>query len=161
VKRALDRTEAAVAGAVDQGARVATGGRRPPGFERGWYYEPTLLRDAENGMDVAQDEIFGPVVCAIRYEDIDDAVRIANDSRYGLAGSVYAADDEVALRIARRLEAGNVAINQAGVCITEPWGGVKQSGYGRECGVEGILEYTDSRQYLIGSSEVHGQPPVS
>jgi betaine-aldehyde dehydrogenase len=114
------------------------------------------LRDVTNDMPVAQEEIFGPVVCAIPYRDIDDAVRIANDSRYGLAASVYSADEEKALAIGRRLESGNVALNQAGVCITEPWGGVKYSGYGREGGVEGILEYTDIRQFLTSGSHLEG-----
>jgi acyl-CoA reductase-like NAD-dependent aldehyde dehydrogenase len=103
-------------------------------------------------MSVAQNEVFGPVVCAIPYDGIDDAVAIANDSRYGLAASVYSADADKALEVARRLESGTVAINQAGVCLTEPWGGVKQSGYGRECGPEGILEFTDIRQYVLSGS---------
>lgn len=152
VKRALERTERAVAGAVSEGAKVVCGGRRPPQFERGWYYEPTLLRDVQNSMSVAQEEIFGPVVCAIPYDGIDEAVAIANDSRYGLAASVYSPDEELALSVARRLQSGTVAINQAGVCLTEPWGGVKQSGYGRECGPEGILEFTDIRQYVLSGS---------
>jgi aldehyde dehydrogenase (NAD+) len=156
VKRALDRTEAAVSGALRDGATVAAGGGRPAGLDRGWYYEPTLLRDVDNSMSVAQEEVFGPVVCAIPYTDIDDAVRIANDCRYGLAASVYSADEDAALAIARRVEAGNVAINQAGVCLTEPWGGVKQSGYGREGGVEGILEFTDTRQYFTTGSYLEG-----
>lgn len=156
VKRALERTERAVAGALEAGATVVCGGQRPPQMERGWYYEPTLLRDVSNEMEVAQEEVFGPVVCAIPYEDLDDAVRIANDSRYGLAASVYCAEEEQALALARRLDSGTVAINQAGVCITEPWGGVKQSGYGREGGVEGILEYTDIRQYVSSGSHLEG-----
>jgi acyl-CoA reductase-like NAD-dependent aldehyde dehydrogenase len=152
VKRALERAETAVEGALADGAKIATGGRRPPEMERGWYYEPTLLRDVDNKMSVAQNEVFGPVVCAIPYDGIDDAVAIANDSRYGLAASVYSADADYALDVARRLESGTVAINQAGVCLTEPWGGVKQSGYGRECGPEGILEFTDIRQYVLSGS---------
>lgn len=152
VKRALERTERAIAGAKADGANVVTGGKRPEGFDRGWYYEPTLLRDVDNGMSVAQEEVFGPVVCVIPFDGIDDAVRIANDSRYGLAASVYSSDEDEALKIARRLESGTVAINQAGVCLTEPWGGVKQSGYGRECGPEGILEFTDIRQFVLSGS---------
>jgi aldehyde dehydrogenase (NAD+) len=152
VKRALDRTEAAVSAALDEGAGIITGGRRPPTMDRGWYYELTLLRDVERGMGVARDEIFGPVVCAIPYDGIDDAVEIANDSRYGLAGSVYSADPEAALAVARRMQTGNVAINRTGVAPTEPWGGVKQSGYGRLSGREGLLEFTDTRQFLLEES---------
>lgn len=149
VERARDRTEAAVAAALEDGAAIATGGKRPPDQDRGWYYELTLLRDVEPGMRVAQEEVFGPVVAVIPHDGPDHAVEIANDNRYGLAGSVYSADPGAALAVARRMETGTVAINRTGLAPTEPWGGVKQSGFGRECGVEGILEFTDIRQYLL------------
>jgi len=153
-KRAVDRCEHYVAVALEQGAKVAAGGGRPQNLTRGWYFEPTLLRDVDNSMTVAQEEIFGPIISVIPYDDIDDAVRIANDSRYGLAASVYSADPNQALDIARRLRSGSVAINLAGVCLTEPFGGVKQSGWGRECGPEGILEFTDIKQILLSGSYV-------
>src|ERR1035437_3145890 len=152
VKRARERTEHNVALAKEEGATVATGGRRPPQFERGWYYEPTLLSGVKNSMAVAQQEIFGPVVCAIPYEDIDDAINIANDSTLGLAASVYCRDEAVALDIANRVRSGSVAINLAGICLTEPFGGIKQSGYGRECGPEGIFEFTEIKQILLSGS---------
>ena len=152
VERARTRSENAVAGALRQGARVAAGGKRPRLPERGWYYEPTLLRDVDNSMDVAQEEVFGPVTAVISYRDIDDAVRIANDSRFGLAASVYTDDADLAMSIARRLRSGGVALNLAGISLTEPFGGVKQSGWGRECGSEGILEFTDVKQVLLSGS---------
>jgi acyl-CoA reductase-like NAD-dependent aldehyde dehydrogenase len=152
VERARARSEKAVAGAIAAGAKVVAGGRRPPHLTRGWYYEPTLLRDVHNDMEVAQEEVFGPVTAVIRYRDIDDAVRLANDSKYGLAASVYCADDALALAIARRLRSGGVALNLAGISLTEPFGGVKQSGWGRECGSEGIFEFTDVKQVLLSGS---------
>jgi acyl-CoA reductase-like NAD-dependent aldehyde dehydrogenase len=152
VERARARTERAVASALADGAKVVAGGRRPPHLDRGWYYEPTLLRDVENSMFVAQQEIFGPVTALISYRDLDDAIRQANDSQYGLAASVYADDPALALSVARRLRSGGVALNLAGISLTEPFGGVKQSGWGRECGAEGILEFTDIKQVLLSGS---------
>jgi len=151
-KRALLRTEEMLARAIEQGAKVVAGGRRPPQLDRGYYFEPTLLRDVDETMDIAQEEVFGPVVVVMAYDDIEDAIRIANGTKYGLAASVYSADAEEAMRIARRIRSGAVAINLAGVCLTEPFGGVKQSGWGRECGAEGILEFTEIKQYLLSGS---------
>jgi len=152
VARARDRVERYVAIAIEQGAKVATGGRRPPALERGWYYEPTLLTAVDNRMTVAREEIFGPVTAVIPYNGIDEAVQIANDSPFGLAASVYSKDQDQAMRIARQIRAGSVAINTAGVSLTQPFGGYKQSGWGRECGPEGILEFTQIKQVLLGGS---------
>jgi len=152
VKRARDRAEAMVGRAVEQGAEIVAGGRRPAHLNRGWYYEPTLLRNVRNDMEIAQEEVFGPVTAVIPYRDLDDAVAIANDSKFGLASSIYTADPDVALAIARKIRSGGVAINAAGVSLTEPFGGVKQSGWGRECGREGIFEFTDSKQVLLSGS---------
>jgi acyl-CoA reductase-like NAD-dependent aldehyde dehydrogenase len=149
--RALTRVEGYVDAALAEGAVAVVGGGRPEGFDRGFYFEPTLLRDVDNSMPIAQEEVFGPVTCVIPYDDIDDAVRIANDSKYGLAASVYSGDSDAAVEIARRIRSGTVAINIAGVCMTEPFGGVKQSGWGRECGSEGILEFTEIKQILLTS----------
>jgi aldehyde dehydrogenase (NAD+) len=106
--RQRDRVEGYVALARDEGARVACGGGRPAGLDRGWYVEPTVLVDVDNSMRVAQEEIFGPVVSIIAYDDLNDAVAIANDSDYGLSGSVWSADHEAAVAIARRVRTGNV-----------------------------------------------------
>jgi acyl-CoA reductase-like NAD-dependent aldehyde dehydrogenase len=156
VERARDRTEHYVALALDQGAEVVTGGRRPPGLDRGWYYEPTLLRSVNNQMTVAREEIFGPVTAVIPYQGIDEAVKIANDSPFGLAASVYCNDQQLAMRIARQIQAGSVAINMAGVSLTQPFGGYKQSGWGRECGAEGILEFTQIKQIVSGGGYLNG-----
>jgi aldehyde dehydrogenase (NAD+) len=152
VERARGRAEKAVASALADGAHVIAGGRRPAHLERGWYYEPTLLGNVQNSMFVAQEEVFGPVTVLLRYRDLDDAIRQANDSKYGLAASVYSDDRDLALSVARRLRSGGVALNLAGISLTEPFGGVKQSGWGRECGAEGILEFTDIKQVLLSGS---------
>lgn len=151
--RARERTESMLERAQEQGAKVAVGGRRPEHLpEGGFWFEPTLLRDVTTDMDIAQDEVFGPITCVIAYDDVDDAVRIANDSRFGLASSVYSADRAAALDVAKRIHSGGVAINLAGISLTQPFGGVKQSGWGRECGKEGILEFTEIKQILLSGS---------
>ena len=151
-KRALERTERMLAKALEEGAVIAAGGKRPDGLDRGYYFAPTLLRDVTTDMEIAQEEVFGPIVVVMAYDDIDDAVRIANDTKYGLAASVYAKDRDKALEIARRIRSGGVALNLAGCSLTEPFGGVKQSGWGRECGAEGILEFTEIKQILLSGA---------
>lgn len=152
VKRAMERCEHYVAIAQEEGATVVAGGGRPEHLDRGYYFAPTLLRDVDNSMRVAQEEIFGPITCVIPYDDVEDAIRIANDTKFGLAASVYSADPDAALAVARRIRAGGVAINLAGVSLCEPFGGMKQSGWGRECGTEGILEFTEIKQILLSGS---------
>jgi len=152
VERGRDRAEAMVGRAVADGARVVAGGRRPAHLNRGWFYEPTLLDNVTNDMEIAQEEVFGPVTAVITYKDMDEAIAIANDSKYGLASSIYTQDPDLALSVARQIRSGGVAINAAGVSLTEPFGGFKQSGWGRECGAEGILEFTDQKQILLSGS---------
>ena len=154
VLRARDRVESYVDIAKQEGARVVTGGQRPAHLNRGWFYEPTLLADVDNSMTIAQEEVFGPVTSVISYDTMDDAISIANDSRFGLACSIYSADEQAALVAARKIRAGGVAINCAGVSLTQPFGGYKQSGWGRECGPEGILEFTQIKQVMIDASYV-------
>lgn len=151
-KRTMDRTQKMLDRALEQGAKIVAGGGRPDGLDRGYYFAPTLLRDVTNDMDIAREEVFGPITVAIPYDDEEDAIRIANDSDFGLAGSVYSADFDKALAVARRIHSGGVAINSAGISLTEPFGGVKQSGWGRECGAEGILEFTEIKQILLSGS---------
>jgi acyl-CoA reductase-like NAD-dependent aldehyde dehydrogenase len=148
-KKALERTERMLANAIEEGAVVAAGGNRPAGLDRGYYFSPTLLRNVTNDMEIAQEEVFGPITVVLAYDDLDDAIRIANDTKFGLAASVYAGDQNKALEIAKRIRSGGVALNLAGCSLTEPFGGVKQSGWGREGGAEGILEFTETKQILL------------
>jgi len=152
VERGRDRTEHYVDVAKKEGASVVTGGSRPAHLNRGWFYTPTLLADVTNDMTIAQEEVFGPVTAVIPHDGIDDAIRIANDSRYGLACSIYSSDESAAMNAARHIRSGGVAINCAGVSLTQPFGGYKQSGWGRECGPEGILEFTQIKQVMSGAS---------
>jgi aldehyde dehydrogenase (NAD+) len=152
VSRGRDRTERFVEAAKAEGASVASGGSRPPHLNRGWFYTPTLLADVTNDMTIAQEEVFGPVTAVIAHDGMEDAIRIANDSRFGLACSIYSSNQEAAMNAARKIRAGGVAINCAGVSLTQPFGGYKQSGWGRECGPEGILEFTQIKQVMSGAS---------
>jgi aldehyde dehydrogenase (NAD+) len=145
-ERQRDRVEGYVRLAVEAGARVVAGGTRPAQLARGWYVAPTILGDVDNTMRVAREEIFGPVLCLIPYEDEDDAVRIANDSQYGLSGGVWSADDGRALGVARRLRTGSVAVNGSYPPFPlVPFGGFGQSGLGRELGPEGLAAYLEPR----------------
>lgn len=144
-ERQRDRVEDYIATGRREGARVVTGGGRPPGLDKGWYIEPTLFDNVTNDMRIAREEIFGPVVVAIPYSDIDEAVAIANDSDYGLSGAVYARDLDLAHDIARRVRTGQMYINGAGACTTQPFGGYKMSGVGREGGPEGLAGYLETK----------------
>ena len=149
-RRQLERVEEYVESAVAEGAEIALGGRRPDWSGDGFYYEPTVLVGVTPEMRVAQEEIFGPVLCVIAYDDIEDAIRIANGTVYGLNASVYARDRALARRIAGRLQSGTVSINTAGVSFFAPFGGVKQSGIGHELGVEGIREFLQLKAVRLG-----------
>ena len=137
-----ERVEGYIAKGLQEGAWLVLGGGRPD-RERGYFVEPTIFADVDNRMTIAQEEIFGPVVAVIPYDDDDDAVAIANDSRYGLSGSVWGADTEHAKDVARRIRSGNVAVNQHTLDPAGPFGGFKQSGLGRENGIEGIEAYVE------------------
>ena len=143
-KRQQDRVRDYISEGQREGARVVVGGAdMPDGIEQGWYVKPTLFADADNSMRIAREEIFGPVLTAIPYRNEDDAVAIANDSDYGLAGSVFTADADRGLAVAGRVRTGTFGVNQ-GYTMDPfgPFGGVKGSGYGRELGPEGIDGYT-------------------
>jgi len=129
---------------IDEGATVVTGGHgRPDGLNKGFYVRPTVFADVSNDMTIAREEIFGPVLSIIGYKDEDDAVRIANETPYGLAGYVSSADAGRAQRVARRMRAGNVNINGAANERAAPFGGYKKSGNGREWGRFGLEEYLE------------------
>ena len=129
---------------IDEGATLVTGGTgRPEGLSKGYFARPTVFADVRNDMTIAREEIFGPVLCILPYGDEDDAVRIANDSPYGLAAFVTSGDIERARRVARRLRTGNVHINGARVDFGGSFGGYKQSGNGREWGEAGLEEFLE------------------
>jgi acyl-CoA reductase-like NAD-dependent aldehyde dehydrogenase len=135
------RVEGFIAKGREEGARVAIGGRRPAAFPRGHYLEPTVFVDVVPEMTIAQEEIFGPVISVLTYDTEEEAVAIANGTIYGLAGGVWSADPDRALRVARRIRAGQVDVNGARFNPRAPFGGYKQSGVGREFGVHGLEEY--------------------
>ncbi len=145
-----ERCERYVALAEEHGGKVVVGGGRPAALERGYYFEPTVLDLPDNSNPAAQDEIFGPVLGVIGYRDVDDAVRIANDSVYGLSAQVYGADVAAATSVARRLRTGAVNVNTAVFSAYAPSGGYKQSGLGRERGEDGIRAFQEVKHMAIG-----------
>jgi (Z)-2-((N-methylformamido)methylene)-5-hydroxybutyrolactone dehydrogenase len=147
----LENVLGAIASARAEGARLVTGGGRPDG--PGYFVEPTIFADVDNRMTIAQEEIFGPVVTVIPYSGEEEAVAIANDSPYGLSGSVWSDDAERAGRVARRLRTGNVGVNQFMLDIGGPFGGFKHSGLGREYGLEGIDEYVELQQLTAPATQ--------
>jgi aldehyde dehydrogenase (NAD+) len=149
-ERQRDRVEGYLALGRDEGATVAVGGGRPADFDRGWFVEPTLFTGVDNNWRIAREEIFGPVLSIIPYDTEDEAVRIANDSIYGLSGSVWTNDVERGLDIARSVRTGTYGINALGTMdMKSPFGGFKASGMGRECGPEGIDAYCEIQTIVL------------
>ncbi|MXV89883.1 MAG: aldehyde dehydrogenase family protein [Acidimicrobiia bacterium] len=141
--RQRDRVRDHIQSGIDEGATLVTGGVEPPdGLERGYFVRPTVFADVTMDMRIAREEIFGPVLSILTYTDTDDAVRIANDTDYGLAAMVFGEPDE-AMAVARRLRAGWLVVNGADQSFTAPYGGYKQSGLGKELGVAGLEEYLE------------------
>ena len=134
-----------------EGAKLVVGGGRPAHLPQGWFVEPTLFADVDNSMTIAQEEIFGPVLVVIPYDDDEDAIRIANDSGYGLSGGVYSADEDRATAVARRIRTGSIGIN-GGLWYgaDSPYGGYKSSGIGRQNGVEGFEQYLETKAVAWG-----------
>ncbi|MFD1211991.1 aldehyde dehydrogenase [Arthrobacter sp. GCM10027362] len=153
-ERQLRRVEEYIGIGVIEGARVVVGGGRPSPDDvgPGYYFEPTLLSEVENNMRVAQEEIFGPVLGVIEYADTAEAVAIANDSVYGLSGSVWTGDPARGLEVARQLRTGMVSINGSPQAFGSPFGGFKQSGIGREMGPEGLQEYLETKSIALGDT---------
>jgi aldehyde dehydrogenase (NAD+) len=156
-KAQFEKVQGLIQKGIDEGATVVAGGPgRPDGLSTGYYVRPTVFADVDNDMTIAREEIFGPVVCILGYDDLDQAIEIGNDTDYGLYGYVSGADLDQARALARRIRAGAVTINHA-FDISAPFGGYKQSGNGREWGEEGLDEFLESKSILgyapVGAGE--------
>jgi betaine-aldehyde dehydrogenase len=147
--RQRDRVLGYIDAGKKEGARLVVGGGRPAGLPTGWYVEPTPFADVENGMTIAREEIFGPVLAVIPYEGVDEAVRIANDSEYGLSGSVWTKDVDSGIDVARRVRTGTYTVNSFMLDFGSPFGGFKASGVGRELGPEGLRAYLESKSISL------------
>lgn len=147
-KAQFDKVQRLIHKGIEEGATVVVGGAgRPDGLDTGYYVKPTVFAGVSNDMTIAREEIFGPVLCILGYDDIDEAVEIANDTEYGLAGYVSAADLDAARAVARRIRAGSVAINHA-FDLSSPFGGYKKSGNGREWSEFGFYEYLETKSTM-------------
>lgn len=149
-----ERVESYIRGGVADGARLVTGGKRP-GLEKGWFLQPTVFADVDNRSKIAQEEIFGPVLTMAPYDSLDEAVAIANDSTYGLAGTIWTTDLERGKEVARRVEAGAIGINFFGVDVLSPFGGYKDSGIGRELGPEGLDAYFQVKSIFVPNASTN------
>jgi aldehyde dehydrogenase (NAD+) len=157
-RRQRHRVEHHIRCGLEEGARLVTGGGRPAGLPTGWYVQPTVFADVDNSMTIAQEEIFGPVLAVIPYDTVDDAVRLANDSQYGLGGAVFSADASRAVQVASRIRTGTCSVNGAphggggG-----PYGGYKRSGLGREHGIEGWWGYLETKSVSLPAGHVYDE----
>jgi aldehyde dehydrogenase (NAD+) len=144
-----ERVEGYIAKGIEEGARLVSGGGRPEGLDSGFFVEPTVFADVDNSMTIAQEEIFGPVLSIIAYDNEDDAIAIANDSVYGLAGSVWTSDVPRGIEIASKIRTGTYGINWYAFDPCCPFGGFKNSGIGRENGKEGVEHFTQQKSVLM------------
>jgi aldehyde dehydrogenase (NAD+) len=145
-ERQRDRVENYIKIGQDEGAKIALGGGRPEGLDRGWFVEPTVFVDVDNSMRIAQEEIFGPVLSVIPYDGDDEAISIANDSDYGLCGGVFTADNDRGLGVARRVRTGTYMVNSSTpIDFSSPFGGYKESGMGREFGEDGLELFLEKK----------------
>ncbi|VEG47124.1 NAD-dependent aldehyde dehydrogenase [Mycolicibacterium flavescens] len=147
--RQQQRVQGYIDKGVAEGGRVTTGGGRPAELEQGWFVAPTIFADVDNSHTIAREEIFGPVLAVIPYRDIDEAVQIANDSEFGLGGSVWTADEQRGLEVARCIRTGSIGINHYSLDFGAPFGGIKASGLGRELGPEGLAAYQSTKTIYL------------
>jgi aldehyde dehydrogenase (NAD+) len=152
MKRQLERVEGYIEAGKAEGAKLVTGGRRPAHLTPGYFIEPTLFANVDNRAKIAQEEIFGPVLSLIPARDVDDAIRIANDSIYGLNGTVFTHDADAAYRVGRRLRTGNIGQSALKADFNLPFGGFKQSGCGREGGSEGLMSFLETKTLLLDAA---------
>ena len=151
--RQRDKVAGYVDRAIADGAKAVIGGGRPEHLDRGFYFEPTLLVGADENSAVAQDELFGPVLVVLPHDGDDDAVRVANNSIFGLSGSIWTRDLGRALRVARGVESGALSVNShSSVRYATPFGGFKQSGLGRELGPDAPLAFTETKNVFFSHS---------
>ena len=142
-----DRVQGYIQAGIDEGATLVTGGTgKPEGLDAGYYVKPTVFANVDNSMSIARDEIFGPVLSIIGYDNEEDAIRIANDSDYGLSGGVWSSDNDRALAVAKKLRTGEVDMNGSFLNTDAPFGGYKKSGNGRELGRFGLSEFVEAKQ---------------
>jgi acyl-CoA reductase-like NAD-dependent aldehyde dehydrogenase len=144
-----EKVERYIQQGLADGGTMTTGGKRPPHLPNGYYIEPTIFAGLDNSSPVAREEIFGPVLAVIAYADEDDAIRIANDSEYGLGGSVWSPDHDHAVAVATRIHSGTVGINHYLPDIAAPYGGIKDSGLGRELGPEGLQGFQNTKSIFL------------
>lgn len=151
MKRQLERVEGYIQKGLDQGAKLATGGRRPPHLNQGFFFEPTLFANVDNRSTIAQEEIFGPVATVTPYEDVEDAIRLANETNFGLAGAVFTNDADAAYRIGRAVKAGTMGQNGLKPDFFIAFGGFKESGLGREGGLDAVLPYLETKTFVLNA----------
>jgi betaine-aldehyde dehydrogenase len=159
-ERQRTRVEGYIAKAQAEGNKVLVGGGRPSSQATGWYVEPTLVVDVEAKNTIAQEEVFGPVVSVLAYDSPEDAIRIANDSDFGLSGSVFTADVSAGIDVARRVRTGTYTVNAFALEFAAPFGGFKQSGVGRELGPEGLTAYLEAKSISLPAGTVVPGVPV-
>jgi aldehyde dehydrogenase (NAD+) len=147
--RQRERVESYIASGKAQGARLVTGGGRPPGLPTGWFVEPTVFGNVTPDMVIAREEIFGPVLSVMRYQDESEALAVVNDSEYGLFGGVWTADPEHGIEVARRIRSGTYTVNGSVQALSAPFGGYKSSGVGRELGPEGLEDFTEVKSIAV------------
>jgi aldehyde dehydrogenase (NAD+) len=148
-KAQWEKIQRLIQSGIDEGATLVAGGTgRPEGFNRGYYVKPTIFANVRNDMTIAREEIFGPVLSILKYKDLEDAIRIGNDTQYGLAGYVQSADHSKGQAVAKRIRAGHINVNQAGSDFNAPFGGYKHSGNGREWGSVGFEEFLEVKTVL-------------